>query len=135
MAREYTNVHAATISGCSVHYTSGRRQEKHKTHVHRLNSNKMMVVHCLYEYYDVYIGRWHPLVPVHSKWANPFRIGKDGTREEVIEKYRAYLLKNKELMASLHELDGKVLGCWCKSPERPETPCHGDVLIDIPGRL
>ncbi len=104
--------------------------------MHRLNSDRMMVVHCLYEQYDVYIGRWHPRVPVHSKWANPFRIGKDGDRNEVIDKYHAYLLKNKELMASLHELDGKVLGCWCKSPERPETPCHGDVLIDIlVGRL
>jgi hypothetical protein len=30
----------------------------------------------------VYIGR-------PSKWGNPFVIGRDGSREEVIEKYRA----------------------------------------------
>ena len=30
--------------------------------------------------FDVYIGR-------PSKWGNPFEIGKDGTREEVIEKF------------------------------------------------
>lgn len=31
--------------------------------------------------YDVYVGRG-------TKWGNPFEIGKDGTRLEVIEKYR-----------------------------------------------
>ena len=29
---------------------------------------------------------------VGSKWANPFKIGRDGTRDEVIAKYRAWLL-------------------------------------------
>lgn len=77
------------------------------------------VVHCKRESYDVYIGR-------PSKWGNPFTIGKDGTREEVIEKYREYLLGNDELMNSLHELKGKVLGCWC-APK----PCHGDVLKEL----
>ena len=32
---------------------------------------------------DVYIGRG-------SKWGNPYVIGKDGNRDEVIEKYRLY---------------------------------------------
>jgi hypothetical protein len=40
------------------------------------------VVHCKREPYDVYIGR-------PSKWGNPFQIGRDGTRDEVIAKYRA----------------------------------------------
>ncbi len=31
------------------------------------------------EKYDVYIGRG-------SKWGNPFHIGKDGNRKEVIDK-------------------------------------------------
>ncbi len=79
----------------------------------------MKVVHCKKEKYDVYIGR-------PSKWGNPFTIGKDGTREEVIEKYRKYILSNKELMKLLPELKGKVLGCWC-SPNK----CHGDVLIEL----
>ncbi len=77
------------------------------------------VVHCKKENYDVYIGR-------PSKWGNPFEIGKDGTRKEVIEKYRKYILLNKDLMNSLHELEGKVLGCWCK----PQA-CHGDVLVEL----
>lgn len=71
------------------------------------------------EKYDIYIGR-------PSKWGNPFTIGKDGTREEVIEKYRKYILKNKKLLKSLPELKGKVLGCFCKP-----RACHGDVLVEL----
>lgn len=77
------------------------------------------IVHCQKQSYDVYIGR-------PSKWGNPFEIGKDGTRKEVIEKYRQYLLNSPELMADLHELKGKVLGCWC-SPKA----CHGEVLAEL----
>lgn len=29
-------------------------------------------------------------------------------------------------MNSLHELNGKVLGCWCAP-----GPCHGDVLVEL----
>lgn len=76
----------------------------------------MEIVNLRKEKYDVYIGRG-------SKWGNPFIIGKDGTRDEVIEKYTEYILKKPELMNSLQELRGKRLGCYC-SPLR----CHGDVL-------
>jgi len=74
------------------------------------------VVHCKRERYDVYIGR-------PSKWGNPFTIGKDGTRAQVIERYEEYLLGSPDLMAALPELMGRVLGCWC-APK----PCHGDIL-------
>lgn len=77
------------------------------------------VVHCKKEKYDVYIGR-------PSKWGNPFIIGRDGTREEVIEKYREYIMQRPDLLSDLHELKGKVLGCWCKP-----KPCHGDVLVEL----
>ena len=33
--------------------------------------------------------------------------------------------KEKNLMADLHELGGKVLGCWF------DGDCHGNVLIDL----
>jgi len=75
------------------------------------------VVHCKKEEYDVYIGR-------PSKWANPFVIGKDGTREEVLIKYENFLLQHVELLNDLYQLKDKILGCWCK-PEK----CHGDILI------
>lgn len=77
---------------------------------------KTRVVHCKKASYDVYIGRG-------SKWGNPFRIGPDGSRDDVIHKYEAYLKNTPELFSSLHELKGKVLGCWCHP-----RPCHGDIL-------
>ena len=81
---------------------------------------KTKVVHCKRDDYDVYIGRG-------SKWGNPFVIGKDGTREEVIDKYRKYLIMRKpKLLDSLEELEGQRLGCWC-SPKA----CHGDVLVEL----
>ncbi len=73
----------------------------------------------------VYIGRYHPKWG-SSKWGNPFKIGKDGTREEVIEKFRQYLLSRPDLMAQIPELKGKTLGCWCKP-----NACHGDVIVEF----
>ena len=84
-----------------------------------LMTPKVKVVHCKKEKYDVYIGR-------PSKWGNPFSIGKDGTRKEVIEKYEKWILKQPHLLEDLHELKGKTLGCWCK----PKA-CHGDVLLKL----
>lgn len=77
------------------------------------------VVHFQKSQYDVYIAR-------PSKWGNPFQIGKDGTRSEVIEKYRRWIHTQPQLMTDLHELRGKILGCWC-SPSR----CHGEVLYEL----
>ena len=67
----------------------------------------------------VYIGR-------PSVWGNPFVIGKDGTRAEVVEKYERSLLRQPHLMAQLGKLRGYNLVCWC-------TPlqCHGDVLLRL----
>ncbi|KAL9648785.1 hypothetical protein ABK040_003719 [Willaertia magna] len=81
---------------------------------------------------DVYIGRrikrggWD--LP-QSKWANPFTVNKCGSSEEAIKKYKEYILEKPELLKDLNELDGKVLGCWCKSS--PNVPCHGDVLVEL----
>ena len=64
----------------------------------------------------VYIGR-------PTKWGNPYEIGEDGTREEVIVKYIDYLYESG-LYKDIMELDGKILGCWCKPKHY-----HGDELI------
>jgi hypothetical protein len=78
------------------------------------------VVHCKRSPYDVYIGRPGP-------YGNPFEIGKDGSREEVVEKYAEWVLTQPELLAIIKtELKGKVLGCWC-SP----ALCHGDILLEL----
>ena len=85
------------------------------------------VVHVKHDPYDVYIGRAVPRAGLKaSKWANPFKIGRDGDRDEVLQRYREYVLGRPELIAALPELRGKVLGCWC-APE----PCHGDVLVAL----
>ena len=77
------------------------------------------VVHCKRSPYDVYIGR-------PSKWGNPFEVGRDGLRDEVIEKYRAYVLTQFTVEEIQAELKGKILGCWC-APQN----CHGDILSDL----
>ena len=84
---------------------------------------------------DVYIGRqiymggWRLS---RSKWANPFTVKEYGSSDEVIRRYREFLLQNTELLEALKngELQGKVLGCWCKP-----GPCHGDVLVEESVRL
>ena len=68
----------------------------------------------------VYIGRG-------SKYGNPFRIGPDGTRDEVCEKYAEMIEADPERKEGFaKELRGKDLACFC-SPKR----CHGDYLLKI----
>ncbi|UFW92016.1 DUF4326 domain-containing protein (plasmid) [Bradyrhizobium barranii] len=71
---------------------------------------------------QVYIGR-------PSKWGNPFVIGRDGTRAEVIAKYRAWNAAQPALMNALEELRGRDLICWCAP-----LACHGDVLVELANR-
>jgi hypothetical protein len=65
-----------------------------------------------------------------SPFCNPFKVGRDGNREEVISKYKSYILKklnqNSDLREELKNMRGKNLGCWCH-PEK----CHGDILLEI----
>lgn len=82
---------------------------------------------------DVYIGRrcmmggWN--LP-QSKWANPFRLQDyEGNIDLVLKKYKEYILSKPELIQSLHELKGKVLGCWCM--KKPTDKCHGQILIQL----
>ncbi|MDX6707965.1 MAG: hypothetical protein QOK16_1097 [Solirubrobacteraceae bacterium] len=56
----------------------------------------------------------------------PFVIGRDGTRQEVIERYERWLDTQPELLAALPELTGRTPGCWCA----PQA-CHGDVLARL----
>jgi Domain of unknown function (DUF4326) len=67
-----------------------------------------------------YVGRPTPV-------GNPFVIGPDGDRLEVIAKYRAWLLSQPDLVryVQLH-LRGADLVCWCAP-----LPCHADVLAEI----
>jgi hypothetical protein len=77
----------------------------------------------------VYVGRamhrggWHL---DGSPLASPYRPGPDGTREDVIQKYRVHLLSRPDLLALLPALRGRRLGCWCV-PER----CHAEVIAEL----
>lgn len=82
------------------------------------------VVHCKRDPYDVLIDR-------STAWGNPFVLGRDGDRDEVIAKYLNWVLTGECLSAkwirdNLYILRGKVLGCWCA----PEA-CHGNVLVAL----
>jgi len=73
---------------------------------------------------EVYIGRQNGWIGLSkSIWHNPYKVGKDGDRAQVIAKFEQYLLTRPDLMEQIHTLKGKALTCWCK----PES-CHGDVL-------
>ncbi len=95
---------------------------------------KNCVVHVRHSDFDVYIGRRCKEFP-RSMWANPFKIGRYGTRKEVIDRYEQYVRNKPELMAALPELKGKVLGCWCLrepvSHVRKNKECHGEVLVKL----
>ena len=68
----------------------------------------------------IYVGR--PTI-----WGNPFVIGRDGDRKEVIRKYEQYLAEKPALIArAKRELKGHDLMCWCHP-----HPCHADVLLRI----
>jgi len=70
--------------------------------------------------YDIYIGRPGLL-------GNPYIIGKDGTREECIEKYRKLFYSSGTHKSYAKRCcKDKRLGCFCKP-----LPCHGDVIADF----
>jgi hypothetical protein len=94
--------------------------------------------------YAKYVGR-------PTKWGNPFRIGEDGTLEEVLQKYRSWLEERCEETAApssilnaflpvrgssvdvakvpsfLMPLVGQDLACFCPLTER----CHADILLEF----
>ena len=62
-----------------------------------------------------------------TKFGNPYLIGRDGSRSEVIDKYRVRLWRDiragRMPLEDLAALEAKRLACHC-SPK----PCHGNVL-------
>ena len=92
---------------------------------------------------SVYVGRG-------TKWGNPFVVGRDGTRIECVQLYRAlaagYLCISKKaehvdrqklarlaLEAAPLQLRGKDLMCWCplEDADGNRVPCHADVLLEL----
>jgi hypothetical protein len=77
----------------------------------------------------LYVGRRFTMGGYNLKaspWQNPFTTKIHG-REKSIELYEWHVRSCEWLLERLPELEGKVLGCWCKPWER----CHADVLIRL----
>lgn len=73
--------------------------------------------------YDIYIGRG-------TLWGNPYQMGKEGTRDEVIAKFaydfdKRFLKFPEQFDENIEKLRGKTLGCHCKP-----AACHGDVIAN-----
>jgi hypothetical protein len=65
-----------------------------------------------------------------TEWGNPFRIGAGGSRKQVIEQYRVWLLSDPVRVRRVVEcLAGRDLVCCCKP-----SLCHGDVLLEVANR-
>ena len=71
---------------------------------------------------EVYIGR-------PTEYGNPFVLGRDGEREEVLEKFRTYfnrrLQRDPSFWWLVQKLIGRTLVCHCKP-----LACHGDVIAE-----
>lgn len=65
-----------------------------------------------------------------SAYGNPYRIGVNGNRSQVLAKYRQHLLakidKDWGFRLAVRGLYGKDLCCVCAP-----LPCHGDILEEV----
>ena len=88
---------------------------------------KTTIVNIKNSQYNIYIGRAGN--GYDGYFGNPFIIGKDGDRQNVVRLYRDYFYKrlrnDPSFAVRIEALKGKILGCFCK----PDI-CHGDVIID-----
>lgn len=64
--------------------------------------------------------------PLFQVLGNPFRLSKDQTREQVIQKFEEYIRARPSLLEQVDKLSGCQLGCVC----HPQA-CHCDVLVKI----
>jgi len=79
--------------------------------------------------FNVYFGGDCNVVQARRKivtrWANPFKIWKGATREDVILRYRGWVLLQPTLVADIKkELRGNILGCSLQD-------CRGHTLAEI----
>lgn len=75
----------------------------------------------------VYIGRENKRYGLpDSIWGNPWPMRTEKDRQQVIQRYRRYVLGCFDLMMRIATLRGKTLVCWCAP-----NACHGHVLAEI----
>ncbi len=61
-----------------------------------------------------------------GKWGNPFVMGRDGDRDQVCDKFEAWLRDQHHLLRALPEIRGKDGVCFC-APQR----CHLDLVVRL----
>ena len=84
------------------------------------------VVNLRTDSYDVYIGRG-------SIFGNPYEIGIDGSRAQVIERYKKWFhfcLRDAIFKKEVQLLIGKKLGCFCLPQD-----CHGRIIAEYLNNL
>lgn len=74
-----------------------------------------------------------------SIFGNPFIIGRDGTRDEVCDKFVSYFhnkLRDIYFRNEVLKLKGRKLGCWCKchppcyNPKCKSLRCHLETIVE-----
>jgi len=86
----------------------------------------------------VYIGR--PGKGLNGIFGNPHPVGfrcstcnlshAQGEAVEAFgETFERQILEDVQFYEAVLQLRGKILVCFCKSRERPSTPCHGDIYV------
>ena len=110
---------------CNLKYLSPRFENIEQW---EKNSNSIYIGNTRMIKRNCYNNRAHYFLP--SIFANPYKVGPDGTYEEVTIKYQEYLRHRIETDISfknaLSLLFGKELGCWCQMDS-----CHSHVLLQI----
>jgi uncharacterized protein DUF4326 len=67
-----------------------------------------------------------------GRWGNPFAIGKDGNRAQVLHRFETYArARLAQEPGWLDPLRGKDLACWCHEGDA----CHADMLLQLANAL
>jgi len=91
------------------------------------------IVNCRFDDYDIYVGR-------PSMWGNPFSHTKSrhaayevADREESIRRYADHLRSEPVLLDIIVNLEGKVLGCWCRPRDgfAGRLMCHAQIIVGL----
>lgn len=74
-----------------------------------------------------------------SVFGNPFIIGRDGTRDDVCDKFVSYFfnkLRDNKFREEVLKLKGYKLGCWCRcyppcnNPNCKSLRCHLETIVE-----